>query len=238
MTARLADVVTRRLLAVLDVFDDRNEELIARALNADPLVLGEVAAVRSDLAKLRRAVHPQREALDIARHSDSALLSDSSRRRFSDVFDAASRAAEGVDAARGALAETLDVYQGSEARQATEVTRVLTFYAAIMLPLSFVVGFFGMNFENLPLVDREGGWIIVTGFMTLIALLSLGVFVSLGWARRPSGRRAGETLGRGLVEAARTPVELVGAIFEASVTPLRSAAALLPKGERRPPDAG
>ena len=222
--ARLADVATRRLVCVLDVFDDRNEELIDLALNADGDFLVEIIAVRSDLAALRRAVHPQREALDILRHSISPLISDGGRRRFSDVFDTASRAAQGVDGARTALAETLDAYRGAEARQATEVTKVLTVYAAIMLPLSLVAGFFGMNFVDLPLLASPAGWIVVTGFMAFIALMSLGVFVSLGWTRRTSGRSAGAILGRGLVEAARTPAQLVGAVFEISTMPMRTVA--------------
>ena len=222
--ARLADVATRRLVCVLDVFDDRNEELIERALTADADFLMEITAVRADLAALRRAVHPQREALDILRHSISSLISDGGRRRFSDVFDTATRAAQGVDGARTALAETLDAYRGAEARQATEVTKVLTVYAAIMLPLSLVAGFFGMNFVDLPLLASPTGWLIVTGFMAFIAFLSLGVFVSLGWTRRTSGRSAGAILGRGLVEAARTPAQLVGAVFEISTMPMRSVA--------------
>ena len=222
--ARLADVATRRLVCVLDVFDDRNEELIQLALRADPDFLPEIIAVRADLAALRRAVHPQREALDILRHSTSPLVSDAGHRRFSDVFDTASRASQGVDGARAALAETLDAYRGAEARQATEVTKVLTVYAAIMLPLSLVAGFFGMNFVDLPLLARPAGWIIVTGFMAFVAIVSVGVFVSLGWTRRLSGRTAGAVLGRGLAEAARAPAQLVGAVFEISTMPMRSVA--------------
>ena len=222
--ARLADVASRRLVCVLDVFDDRNEELIELALQADGDFLREIIAVRADLAALRRAIHPQREALDVLRHSTSRLVSDGGRRRFSDVFDTAQRASQGVDGARAALAETLDAYRGAEARQATEVTKVLTVYAAIMLPLSLVAGFFGMNFVDLPLLASPAGWLVVTGFMAFIALLSLGVFVSLGWTRRTSGRTAGALIGRGLVEAARAPAQLVGAVFEISTMPMRSVA--------------
>ena len=217
---------------MLDVFDDRNEELIQRALLADPDFLVEITAVRSDLAALRRAVHPQREALDVLRHSTSPLVSDGGRRRFSDVFDTALRASQGVDGARAALAETLDAYRGAEARQATEVTKVLTVYAAIMLPLSLVAGFFGMNFVELPLLSSPAGWLIVTGFMAFIAVASVGVFVSLGWTRRLSGRTAGAVLGRGLVEAARAPAQLVGAVFEISTMPMRSVAGTV-AGARR-----
>ena len=240
--ARLADVATRRLVSVLDVFDDRNEELIQLALQADADFLPEITAIRADLAVLRRVVHPQREALDILRRSTSRLITDSGRRRFSDVFDTASRAAQGVDGARSALAETLEAYRGAEARQATEVTKVLTVYAAVMLPLTLVASFFGMNFFDLPLVHRESGWIFVTAFMALVAVVSLGVFVSLGWTRRPSGRSAGALLGRGLIEAARTPAQLVGAVFEISTMPMRSAVAGARRQrptdhERQPDDA-
>ena len=222
--ARLADIVSRRLVSVLDVFGNRNEELIQLALRADPDFLPEIIAVRADLAELRRAVHPQREALDTLRYTTSPLLTDMGRRRFSDVFDTASRAAANLDGARTALGETLDAYRGAEARQATEVTKVLTVYAAIMLPLSLVAGFFGMNFVNLPLIGSRTGWLLVTGFMGLVVLVSLGVFVSVGWTRRPSGRTAGSVLGRGLVEAARAPVQMVGAVFEISTMPMRTVA--------------
>lgn len=235
--ARLADVLTRRLVEVMNVFDARNEDLVQLALSADQDFLGEITAVRSDLAVLRQAVHPQREMFDVLRHSASPLISDSGRRRFSDVFDTASRAAHGVDAARAALAETLDAYRGAEARKATEVTKVLTIYAAIMLPLSLVAGIFGMNFNNLPLLGSAGGWIIVLGIMALVAFVSLGVFVSLGWTRRPSGRSAGTLLGHGLAEAARAPAQLVGAVFEITTKPIRSVAGVrLPTRRAAPGD--
>jgi magnesium transporter len=222
MLARIADVLTRRLLSVVDAFEVRIDELIGAALAAHPSFLEELTAVRVDLAAVRRVAQPQREALDVLRRSESPLLSDAGRRRFSDAFDVAVRAAHDLDAARTALSETLDAYRGAEAREATDVTKILTVYAAIMLPLSLVAGFFGMNFPNLPGLRSESGWVVVTGIMLFIALLSIGVFVTVGWIRRPSGRAAGAALGRGLIEAARAPVQVGGAIYEVSTMPLRT----------------
>jgi hypothetical protein len=133
----------------------------------------------------------------------------------------------GLDEARTALAETLDAYRGAEARNATDVTKVLTVYAALLLPLSLVASYFGMNFDNLPLLDRSWGWMVVTATMVVIALMSFGVFTSVGWVRRPSSRRTGQTLGRGLIEASRAPVHLVGAVFEMSAMPVRATSARL-----------
>lgn len=221
LLARLADVATRRFLAVIDEFDDRVETLIDRALTADPTVVADVTAVRRDLGRIRRVANPQREALDQLRFSTSPLLSDQARRRFSDAFDVAGRAASGIDGARSSLAETLDAYRGAEAGQATEVSKVLTVYAAVMLPLSLVAGIFGMNFSNLPWVESENGWLIVSGIMAGMALVSLGMFVSVGWIRRPTARGTGQMIGRGLIEAARTPASLVGGVFEVSTKTIR-----------------
>jgi magnesium transporter len=227
LLALLADVLTRRLLRVLEAFDEQMEALVARALAADDYLLEDLTAVRADLAGIRRAVHPQRETLDLLRHSTSPLLTDAGRRRFSDAFDVASRAAGGLDEARAALAETLDAYRGAEARQATDVTKVLTVYAAIMLPLSLVAGFFGMNFENLPWLGRSWGWVAASALMVAIAVVSIGIFVAVGWVGRPSGRETGRVIGRGLLEATRTPVQLVGAVVEISTLPLRATGARL-----------
>lgn len=233
VTALLADGVTRRLLAVIEAFDERLDELTSEALVAASNLLADVSAVRSELAAVRRVVHPQREALDLLRSSSSALISNQARRRFADVFDVAARTASGLDAARTALAETLDAYRGAEARQATDVTKVLTVYAAVLLPITLVASFFGMNHRNLPTIDSSWGWIAVSVFMAVIAIASLGVFVAEGWVRRPSGRRAGASLGRGLVEAARTPVHLAEAVLEISTLPLRRALDSVFPGEAR-----
>jgi magnesium transporter len=221
----LADLMTRSLLAVLDAFDNRVEELNHDALRADPRLLEDLTAVRSDLAGVRRVVHPQRESLDVLRHSSSDLISDNGRRRFSDVFDVASRLTSGLDEARSALAETLDAYRGAEARQATEVSKVLTVYAAVLLPLSLIAGFFGMNFTNLPWIHRSWGWFVVTLIMIVVAVVSIGMFISLGWIRKPSGRRAGRVIGNGLIEATKTPAHLMSAMFEMSAMPIRATTA-------------
>ncbi len=223
----LADLTTRSLLAVLEAFDDRLEELSGKSLSADPALLEDLTAVRTDRKGVRRVVHPLRESLDVLRHSSSDLVSERGRRRFSDVFDVASRLADGLDEARAAIAETLDAYRGAEARQATEVSKVLTVYAAIMLPLGFIAGFFGMNFSNLPWTGSDWGWIVVTLLMVIVAVVSLGMFISLGWVRRPSGRQAGRTIGQGLLEATKTPVHIVGAVFEMSAMPVRATTAKL-----------
>lgn len=214
LTARLADVLIRRLASILDVFDDRIDELTGMALQADDEFLQEVTDMRTDLATARRVAQPQREALDALRRSTSDLISEGGRRRFSDVFDVASRTSTGLDAARSALAETLDAYRGAEAGKATDVMRVLTIYTAVMLPLTLIVGFFGMNFVNLPGLDSQTGW-WVTGFaMATVSVVSVSIFAAMGWIKVPRSADRRRSLGRGLAAAVRKPIKIVGAAFE------------------------
>ena len=221
LTARLADVLTRRLASVLDVFDDRIDELTTMALEADDDFLQELTDMRMDLATARRVAQPQREALDFLRRSSSNVISDAGRRRFSDVFDVASRTSTGLDAARSALAETLDAYRGAEAGKATDVMRVLTIYTAVMLPLTLIVGFFGMNFVNLPGFDSEIGWWITGVAMSIVAVVSVSVFAAMGWIKMPGSAGRRRSLGRGLAAAVRKPIKIVGAVFEIALPPPR-----------------
>ena len=155
------------------------------------------------------------------------------KRIENDAFDVATRAGHGLDAARSALNDTLDAYRGAEARRATDVSRVLTVYAAVMLPLSVIAGFFGMNFDNLPLSDNDRGWVAATVIMGSVAVFSLGMFIAVGWVRRPTARATRHTLGKGLVEAARAPVELVGSLLEVPATPIASRLTRRHSGQQR-----
>lgn len=220
LAGRLADVLTRRLLAVVDAFEQSADGLIVDALDAEPGLLRDAMAVRSDLSTVRRVVNPQRETLDVLRGMTSTVVSDAGRRRFSDAFDVADRTTHGLDSARATVSDIIDVYRGAESTRATEVTKVLTIYAAVLLPLNLLAAFFGMNFVDLPWLGDEWGWVWATAVMVGVAVLSLGVFVALGWIGRPSGRTAGQALGRGLIEAAKAPVHVAGAIYEMSTMPL------------------
>ncbi len=185
VAALLADVLTRRLARALDGVESRIEKLATRALDADPYVLEDLVTLRAETVVLRRAVHPQLEALDVLRHSSSPLISDDGRRRFGDAYGIANRTASAVDSARDAVVDTLDAYRGAEARHATDVSKVLTIYSAVMLPLSLIAGFFGMNFDSLPWTHSRWGTLGTLIAMVLLASVSLGVFLALGWIRMP-----------------------------------------------------
>lgn len=118
-----------------------------------------------------------------------------------------------LEAVRAALSETLGAYRGAEARKATEVTKVLTIYAAVVLPLSLIAGVFGMNFVTIPGADNPNGWWILVGSMVALAAMSLVLFGIAGWIRLPR-IRTGIASRVWIPERARRAVELSDAVFE------------------------
>lgn len=191
--ARLVDVVARRFLVVLDDLDNRLDALSVSALEASPTFLEELTRSRETVAEFRRILRPQREVVDQLRRTTSTLVTDGGRRRFADVFDIAQRSVQELEGSRSTLAETLGAYQGAEARRATEITRVLTIYAAIMLPLSLIAGVFGMNFVSVPGGTQRWGWWIIVGLMLLVAVTSLALFSRAGWIGRSAARPVAAT---------------------------------------------
>lgn len=209
---RIADVISRRFLILLDELDDRVELLSSMALRADPDYLEHLTVARDHVGELRHVLRPQREVFDQLRRSVSPVLTDGARRRFSDVYDHADRSVKELETARSALSDTLGAYQGAEAREATEVTKVLTIYAAIMLPLSLIAGVFGMNFDDNPWGQSDIGFWIVMGVMVTVAVVSLVLFAVAGWIRPPRVFRA-PTL-EPLRGFTTPPVELAASVFK------------------------
>jgi magnesium transporter len=209
LAGSIGEATVRRYLLIERVVDDNIEALTEMALDAHPLLLEELTALRSEVAQVRGLVRPHRDAFDQLRQPMPGVT-DEGRRRFADAYDTASRAVHELDGVRSALAEVLAAYQGAEARRATEITQVLTVYAAVLLPLALVAAVFGMN---VPLPgdgsDRALGWIVLA--MAIIAVGSMAVFVRLGWLRFHRLNRGLTGVTSVLVDALRAPATVIGA---------------------------
>jgi magnesium transporter len=216
LMARLCYVVTQRWATVLDGLEEQLDGLIDEALEAAPDVLESITDLRGELRTMTRSVRPQTVVLNDLALSESQLIARSGRRRFSDSANLSRHVEHDIETGRAALGHALDAYHGAEARKATEIGRVLTVYAAVMLPLSLVAGFFGMNVV-IPGESNQNAWVWIVLAMAVITLLSLGIFIAVGVITLPSRRRPT----RSILEHARRPLQL-GRSFYGSITPKRS----------------
>lgn len=206
--AQLSEVMGRRYLEILDEFERRVDSLSDRALSGDQRVLAEIQFLRREEATIRRALRPQRLVISALRSNAQVLLGDQARRILTDAYDVHNLVVETLASTRGLLTDTLDSYRGAAAERQSAAATVLTVYAAILLPLSLITSWYGMNMTNLPGADERWGWIVVTVGMLTIAVGSWIVFVRAGLVgrRRRLIRRDGRIVAS-LTTAARAPVK-------------------------------
>lgn len=177
LLASVVDVICRRFVGPVEHLDRLADEQAIRALSGDDVV-GDVATLRLYEADLRRVLVPLLVALDDLAADTHPLIGDAAARRMRDVGDVVSRLVGLLDSARGVLGDALAIYHGIAAHRMARATTVFTVYAAIMLPLTFITGFFGMNFVDLP--GENYGWVIAGVVMLLSLVVSVVVFWRAG----------------------------------------------------------
>lgn len=206
--ARLLDIAAQRFLAAAAAIERRATELQEQAVLGDATVLPVILTLRTEETAVRRILGPQATVATILADSSLVAGEPGADRRLRHAAATTERATHEFSYARSLLADVIEVYRGAIAEKTNEVTRVLTVYAAIILPLSLVVGFWGMNFTDLPLIGGRKGWWIVIGLMAGITTTSWLFFLRRRFIGGPSLRDLPAQLGRGVVSVAKAPIRL------------------------------
>jgi magnesium transporter len=169
----LLDLVVDGYFAVLEGFSDRAEELdddLAERPSRD--TLAGMHQLKKEVMALRRAAWPLRDALARLEKSDLPLLSRETRFYMRDVYDHAVQVIDSGENLRELLSEMTDVYLSAISNRLSEVMKFLTAVSTIFIPLTFITGFFGMNFREMYILDRPWGFPLV-----IAGCLALGVFM-------------------------------------------------------------
>ncbi len=136
---------------------------------------------RRQLLFLRRAVWPLREAANNLSRSESPFLEESTKVFFRDVYDHVVQIVDTIETLREMVSASLDIYLSSISYRLNAVMKVLTIITTIFMPLTFIVGIYGMNFEHMPELKWEWGYPLVVGLMVAIAIAMLGFFKRKKW---------------------------------------------------------
>jgi magnesium transporter len=144
-----------------------------------------IFALKRLLLQLRKIVSPQREVYNALSRRDSPFIDAHAAVYFRDVHDHWVRAYEMLDSYRDLVANTLDAYLATVSNRLGQVMKQLTVIATIFMPLSFLTGFFGMNFSTIPYAQP---WLFAAVLLVMAALplAMLVVFVRRGWLREDS----------------------------------------------------
>ncbi len=146
----VADAMVDHNFPLLDRFNDELEDLETKIFEQpDRALLQRAFTLKRNLVHVRRVLSPQRDVVGLLSRVGVAHVNDRTALYFRDIYDHLVRLYEQIDAARDLIGNAMDVYLSVVANKTNDVTKQLTIFAAIFLPLSFVAGFFGQNFDVL-----------------------------------------------------------------------------------------
>ncbi len=178
----LFDAVVDAYFPVADVLGEELEQL-EDAVMARPgqETLRRLNQVRGSLLTLRRAVAPQRETANRLVRDDSPFVSDAVRLYLRDVYDHCIQANEAIEAAREMASGLLNTYLSVVSNRTNDVMKVLTIVASIFVPLTFMAGIYGMNFEHMPELKVAWGYPALMAAMVAVAGGMVLYFWRKGW---------------------------------------------------------
>ena len=184
----LLDTVIDQGFPVLEAFGNRLEALEEQILDASGKdTLEKVHSVKRELILLRRMLWPQREVISRLLRGDDVQITETSRVYLRDCYDHTIQVMDLMESYRDMASGMLDIYLSSVSNRMNDIMRVLTVIATIFIPLTFIVGVYGMNFErsagpwSMPELGWALGYPLVWFIMILIAIGMLLFFRRRGW---------------------------------------------------------
>jgi len=161
-----------------EVLESMEDDIIERPRRS---LLQKIHQIKRELLAIRRAIWPQREAINALIRDDNALISDTVRVYLRDVYDHCVQIIDVVETYRELAGGLMDIYLSSVSNRMNEVMKVLTIMASIFIPLTFMAGVYGMNFENMPELRVRWAYPILIAAMVAVAAVMVVYFRRKGW---------------------------------------------------------
>jgi len=179
---KLADELVADYMPVIQEIDDAIDQ-IEDEVFSDPApdVLKRLFTLKRALLRLRRIVAPQREVLSKMGRGDYYVIDAEYRVFFRDVYDHLVRLYDITDSLRDLVGSALDTYLSVVSNRMNEVMKVLTIIATIFIPLTFLAGVYGMNFQHMPELGWSWAYPVVWLVMLVVAALMVIYFRRRGW---------------------------------------------------------
>jgi len=179
---RILDAIVDQYFIILeglgDQIESEEEKLITRPMLD---TLHTIQHLKREMLFLRKTVWPLREAISYLERRESILISDATVPYLRDVYDHTVQVIDTIETYRDMLSTMLDVYLSSNSNRLNEVMKVLTIIATIFMPLTFLAGVYGMNFQYMPELQWQWGYFGVWGLMIGIGVSMVIYFKKKKW---------------------------------------------------------
>ncbi|WP_339911079.1 magnesium/cobalt transporter CorA [Symmachiella dynata] len=176
------DTIVDAYYPVLEEIGNYLEDLeITVVENPTPRLLKYLNQVKNRLINLRRAIWPQRQVANSLARDEHPLIDPNVRIYLRDTYDHCVQSAEVVEMYREMVTGLMNMYLASVANRQNEIMKVLTITAAIFIPLTFMAGIYGMNFEYMPELHVPWAYPVIWTTMFFVAGGMLFYFYRKGW---------------------------------------------------------
>ncbi|HOP47307.1 MAG TPA: magnesium/cobalt transporter CorA [Desulfobacteraceae bacterium] len=176
----LIDAVVDNYFVILERLGEKIEEMEEALLaNPTPEMLQSIQGMKRTMISLRKSVWPLREVVSTLERTESSLIEESTNIYLRDVYDHTIQVIDTLESYRDMVSGMLDTYLSSLSNRMNEVMKVLTIIATIFIPLTFLAGIYGMNFESMP--ELKWAWAYPALWIIMIVL---GLLMALYFHRK------------------------------------------------------
>lgn len=179
---RLIDIIADSYYNVLDQIGEQIsyiEDCIRKSPTEE--TFRDIQAIKKELVYLHKALYPMRDALRKILKDESSFIEEENLRYFSDVHDHVVHLIDSLDTYRDLASDLVDFHINTQNTKLNEVIRVLTIISTIFIPLTFIVGVYGMNFEYFPELKWKYGYLTIWIVMLALAGTMISIFKHKKW---------------------------------------------------------
>jgi magnesium transporter len=171
----LIDKIVDNYYLVLDHLEDHMDRIEAKLLK-DPSqkLAGEIMTQKKLLIMLRKSVNPFRDEMRKITREESSFITQNTLRYLNDVYDHLNQIVQTIDNFREMISDMMDLLMANNANRMNSIITTLTMISSIFIPLTFIVGVYGMNFKYLPELEWRYGYPMI---MSIMFLIGLGMYV-------------------------------------------------------------
>ena len=179
----LIDAVVDHYFSIIEILgdkiDDFETDIFSGNVNDDTSLY--IQNLKREILRVRRAIFPLREILSRIEKEDSHLIQKSTVTYYRDIYDHLIQVSDNIEIYREMIWSLMDMYMTTISNKMNEVMKMLTIMASIFIPLTFIAGIYGMNFEYIPELNYRYSYFVLWGIMILIFIAMLYYFKRKKW---------------------------------------------------------
>ena len=179
----LIDTIVDNYFAIVEDFGEKIEYMEEQVFVENPResTPQDIQLLKREILKIRRGVFPLREVISKLEKTENPIMEERTRDYFRDVYDHIIQINENIEIYRDMVWGLMDMYMTTVSNKMNNIMKVLTIIATIFIPLTFIAGIYGMNFEFMPELHYKYSYFILWGVMIVVFLLMLNYFRRKRW---------------------------------------------------------